>query len=110
MSTSFNNWIRTMRDQLGISSYELARRAGVSQPMVMHWERRERAGTITLATLRKAATALGCEVTYALSLTGKDIAPFSVPKREPRPARTAQIVHKKDITARSQDPNDIWGG
>jgi transcriptional regulator with XRE-family HTH domain len=105
--SSHSNWIRTMRDQLGLSSYELARRAGVSQPMVMHWERRERAGTITLATLRKAATALGCECTY--TLIPKQSAPISVPKRKPKP-RPPSKAKPTARPHRSLDPNEIWGG
>ncbi len=107
MATS---WIRTMREQWGWSTYELARRAGVSQPTVIHWERREASGTITLATLSRAAQALQCEVDYRL--VRKSGAPPVLPADvgEPKtrkPMRRSEPV-ARPATPRSVDPNDIW--
>jgi len=45
-----------------MSSVQLGRRLGVSQQEAADLERRERAGSISIATLAKAATALGCEL------------------------------------------------
>lgn len=45
---------------------QLARRVGVSQPMVSQYERAETEDSITLATLRKVADSLGCELVYGL--------------------------------------------
>lgn len=59
-------WIRSIRDALGMSSYQLAKRLGVSQMTVIDWEQREAKGTITLQSLRKVANALQCGVVYAL--------------------------------------------
>ncbi|MGH7552095.1 MAG: helix-turn-helix domain-containing protein [Longimicrobiales bacterium] len=58
-------WIRTVRDALCMSGFQLAWRMGVKQPTVAGLERNERDGTITLDTLRRAAEALGCDVVYA---------------------------------------------
>ena len=58
-------WVRTVRDALCMSGFQLARRMGVKQPTVAGLERNERDGTITLDTLRRAAAALGCDVVYA---------------------------------------------
>lgn len=82
--------IQVMRKQMGVSTYELARRAGVSQPTVINWERREREGGLTLGSLRKAAEALQCDVYVALEPreAGARSAPASIP--------------------RSIDPNEIW--
>jgi predicted DNA-binding mobile mystery protein A len=38
---------------------------GVSQPTITQMEHNEVAGSITLATLERAANALGCKLTYA---------------------------------------------
>lgn len=59
-------WIRALRDALGMSSADLARRMGVSQQRVPAIERGEQNMTIKLDTLMRAADALGCELVYAL--------------------------------------------
>jgi predicted DNA-binding mobile mystery protein A len=59
-------WVRAIRDALGMSSSELAARMGIAQSTVIDLEQTETAGTIGLATLARAADALGCEVVYFL--------------------------------------------
>jgi len=59
-------WIRALRDALGMSSADLARRMGISQQRVPAIERGEQDMTIKLATLMRAANALDCELVYAL--------------------------------------------
>lgn len=61
-----SGWIRAIRDALGMSTSELARRMGVSKARIGQIERGERERTITLATLERAADALGCRVEYVL--------------------------------------------
>ena len=59
-------WILSIRNALGMSSYQLAKRLGVSQMTVIDWEQREAKGTITLQSLKKVADALQCDLVYAL--------------------------------------------
>ncbi len=59
-------WLREIRRALGVSTYQLARRIGVSQPVAARYEAGERDGSITINTLRKVAAALECELVYAL--------------------------------------------
>jgi predicted DNA-binding mobile mystery protein A len=54
-----------MRDALGMSSYQLARRMGFSPTRVRQFEREEVAGNIRLSVLGRAAAALNCELCYA---------------------------------------------
>ena len=61
-----SGWIRTIRQALGMSTYELAERMGVSQPRVTQLEHAETIGTIRLGTLEQAAEALNCAVCYLL--------------------------------------------
>ena len=61
-----SGWIRAIRDALGMSTSELARRMGLSKARIGQIERGERERTITLATLERAAEALGCRVDYVL--------------------------------------------
>lgn len=55
-------WVHTIRTALGMTQGQLARRIGVSAASVSALEKREAAGTATIASLRKAAEALNCEL------------------------------------------------
>jgi predicted DNA-binding mobile mystery protein A len=58
-------WIREVREVLGMSAQQLADRLRVSQPAVAKMEKAEAAGAVTVASLKKAADALGCHFVYA---------------------------------------------
>jgi predicted DNA-binding mobile mystery protein A len=59
-------WIKAIREALGMSSAQLARRLKIRQPSVVQIEQSELKGTIRLATLRRVAEALNCTLVYAL--------------------------------------------
>jgi predicted DNA-binding mobile mystery protein A len=59
-------WIRAIREALGMTTAQLARRLGVHQPRVIELERGEATGNITIKSLERAAEALGCRLVYAL--------------------------------------------
>ena len=59
-------WIRAIRDGLGMSATYLAGSLGVATSTVTRLEQSEADETISLATLRRVADALGCELRYAL--------------------------------------------
>jgi predicted DNA-binding mobile mystery protein A len=59
-------WLRAVRDALGMTTKQFARRLGVSQPRIVELEQSEASGTVTLNTLQRAAEALGCRLVYAL--------------------------------------------
>lgn len=59
-------WLRAIREALGMSGVQFARRLGVSWQSMDDLEKSEAAGTIGLDTLRRAAAALDCTVVYAL--------------------------------------------
>jgi predicted DNA-binding mobile mystery protein A len=58
-------WIRTIRQALGISSGELARRLGTSRQLPLQLEKGEAEDRITLKSLRATANALDCDLVYA---------------------------------------------
>jgi predicted DNA-binding mobile mystery protein A len=60
-------WIRAIRTALGMTSAQLGKRLGMSAQGAADLERREREGTVTLATLRKAADALECDLVVVLA-------------------------------------------
>ena len=59
-------WIRAIREALGMTTAQLAKRLGVSQPRVLGIEQAEAKGAITLDSLERAAHALDCRLVYAL--------------------------------------------
>jgi predicted DNA-binding mobile mystery protein A len=59
-------WIRAIRQALGVSSGELARRLGTSRQLPLQLEKGEAADSITLRSLRSVANALDCDLVYAL--------------------------------------------
>jgi predicted DNA-binding mobile mystery protein A len=59
-------WLRAIRDALGMTTTQFARRLGVSQPRVIALEQSEVRGSVTLGSLQRAAEALGCRLVYAL--------------------------------------------
>ncbi|MEQ1663259.1 MAG: mobile mystery protein A [Thiobacillus sp.] len=59
-------WVKAIREALGMTSAQLARRMGVSQPRVFTLEQAETRGAITLDSLERAAQALDCRLVYAL--------------------------------------------
>jgi len=61
-----HGWIRAIRQALGMTTPQLARRVGATRQAVVDLERREVLGTATLGALRRAAEALDCEVVYAV--------------------------------------------
>ena len=61
-----SGWLRAIRQALGMTTRQLAKAVGVTQAAVVDAERSEAKDDITLATLRRYATALDCELVYAL--------------------------------------------
>ena len=59
-------WIKALREALGMSTAQLAKRLGIKQPSLVALEQSEAKGTIELATLRRVAEALDCTLVYAL--------------------------------------------
>ena len=64
--TPARGWIRAIREALGMSSADLARRLGRTRQAVLQMERSEADGSIRFETLRRAASALDCTLVYAL--------------------------------------------
>ncbi|MBI5938275.1 MAG: mobile mystery protein A [Betaproteobacteria bacterium] len=59
-------WVKAIREALGMTTAQLAKRMGVSQPRVVTLEKAEANGAITLESLERAARALDCRLVYAL--------------------------------------------
>jgi predicted DNA-binding mobile mystery protein A len=59
-------WVRALRDALGLTGAQLARRIGIRPASLSELEKNEATGRITLSTLKRAAEALDCTFVYAL--------------------------------------------
>jgi predicted DNA-binding mobile mystery protein A len=59
-------WLRTIRQALGMSVRDVARRTGNVVSTLAGIERAEADGTVTLNTLRRVADAMDCDLVYAL--------------------------------------------
>ncbi len=59
-------WIRAIREALGMTTAQMAKRLGVKQPRVIELEHAEANGNITVKSLERAAEALGCRLVYIL--------------------------------------------
>lgn len=58
-------WIRAIREALGMSARQFARRSKVSVASALELEVREARGTVSIEMLEKAARALQCKFVYA---------------------------------------------
>tara|TARA_B100001093_G_C26300379_1_gene789121 strand:- start:171 stop:632 length:462 start_codon:yes stop_codon:yes gene_type:complete len=65
MQRPHKGWTKAIREALGMTTSQLAKRLGVSQPRITSLEKAELDGTVTLATLRRAAEALDCALVYS---------------------------------------------
>jgi predicted DNA-binding mobile mystery protein A len=61
-----SGWVCAIRESLGMSAAAFARRLGMTPVGVRKLESAEASDAITLASLRKLAQALNCELQYAL--------------------------------------------
>ena len=61
-----HGWIESIREALGMTQRDFARRARMHPTMVQRVQEGEQRRTLTLATLVRAADALECDFVYAL--------------------------------------------
>lgn len=59
-------WVATIRQSLGMTRRDLAKRMRVAESTVARLEASECAGTVQLDTLERAAEAMNCELRYVL--------------------------------------------
>jgi predicted DNA-binding mobile mystery protein A len=59
-------WLASVREALGLSLAEVGRRLRLPRQNVQKFERTEATDRVTLGTLRRVASALGCDLIYVL--------------------------------------------
>lgn len=95
-------WIKAIRESLGLTTRQLARRIGVTQSRAVDIEKGEKAGSITLDSLERAAHALDCELVYALVPrkpleTMVDERAVKMAKRRVRSARHSMALENQNV-------------
>lgn len=66
VSPPARGWIKAIREALGMTTAQMARRMGVSQPRIVELEAGEVSGSISLKSLKRAAEALDCRAVVLL--------------------------------------------
>ena len=66
LKTPPEGWLRTVRNALGMSGAELAKKMGVTRARVTQAEHVELTGGITLKSMQATAQAMGCRFVYAI--------------------------------------------
>jgi predicted DNA-binding mobile mystery protein A len=106
-------WIKAIREALGMTTAQLAKRLGIAQPSAVGLEKAEASKAITLETLERAARALDCTLVYAL-VPRKPLETI-VQERASEKARTRlrTISHSmtlEDQRVREEDEHEQLGG
>lgn len=102
-----NGWIQTIRQALGMTAVALARRLQVRSSTVHKLEKSEMDDNISLASLRKVAAALDCELHYvlvprtSLETRLKDQA-RSVAKKHMLPVAHTMSLEDQSVTGKEQ--------
>jgi predicted DNA-binding mobile mystery protein A len=61
-----HGWLRAIRESLGLSMVDVARKLARTKPLIQQFEDAEKDDRITLGSLRRVADALGCTLVYAI--------------------------------------------
>ncbi len=102
-----SGWIKTIREALGMPATHLARRLGVVASTVTRLEASEADDTISLATLRRAAEALGCELQYALVSKQSLTSTLDARATQLARARMGAIAHTMTLEAQATSNDTI---
>jgi predicted DNA-binding mobile mystery protein A len=101
-------WTKAIREALGMTTVQLAKRLGVKQPSVVALEQSEAKGTIELATLRRIAEALDCTLVYALvpkkpleGMVREHARLFS--RRRRRPVEHSMLLEDQAVTGKDSE-------
>jgi predicted DNA-binding mobile mystery protein A len=57
-------WLRAVREAVGLTQLEVAAKVGVKRQSYAQFENAEERGSISIASLRRAAEAMDCELVY----------------------------------------------
>jgi predicted DNA-binding mobile mystery protein A len=97
-------WIAAVREALGLSLADIGRRLHVPRQNVQMFERAEAADRITLATLRKVAGAMDCDLIYSfVPKSGSFEELAERPARESATRDVERVVHTMALEGQKPD-------
>jgi predicted DNA-binding mobile mystery protein A len=101
-------WIKAIREALGMTTAQLGKRLGVSQPRAVAIEKAESTNAITLGSLARAARALDCDLVYALVPrkpleTLAEERALQVAKRRIRPTRHTMALEAQSVDQKAEE-------
>jgi|SRR5580658_4112496 predicted DNA-binding mobile mystery protein A len=101
-------WIKAIRESLGMSTAQLAKRLRIKQPSIVALEQSEAKGAIELETLRRVAAALDCTLVYALvpnkpleSILRDRARAFA--RRRLQPVEHSMLLEDQKVTAKAKN-------
>ena len=94
-----HGWLRAVRNALGLSRESIAKKLKVTQAAVRDYERAEADEAITLATLRKVAGALDCDLVVGLIPRGGRSFIDLAAKHDPEIAHLKATEHSMALEA-----------
>lgn len=100
-------WIRAIRDALGMSGAQLAKRMGATAQTIDRMEKSEAADTIQLSTLRRAAAAMDCTLVYALVPNTSLEAMVKARATELALRDLGRVAHTMKLEAQQVDDQDL---
>jgi predicted DNA-binding mobile mystery protein A len=107
LKTPPQGWIRAIREALGMTGVQLARRMSVSPPTLKKIEKSEATGSIQISTLRRAAEALNCTVVYALVPNDSLVSAVDQRARKIALRELGRVAHSMKLEAQGTDEADL---
>jgi predicted DNA-binding mobile mystery protein A len=107
LKTPPQGWIRAIREALGMTGVQLARRMNVSPPTLKRIEKSEATGSIQISTLRRAAEALNCTVVYALVPNDSLVSAVDQRARKIALRELGRVAHSMKLEAQGTDEADL---
>jgi predicted DNA-binding mobile mystery protein A len=102
-----NNWLKTIRETLGISATYLADKMKVSQANISIIEKSEINDNITLKSLKKYAQAMDCELVYAIVPKSPLNGLLEDRARKVARKRLEPVAHSMSLEDQSVDKGDL---
>jgi XRE family transcriptional regulator, regulator of sulfur utilization len=85
-------WLRAVREALGLTLNQVGQNMHASRQRIKNFEDAERQDRITLASLRRVAEAMGCELVYAIVPKSGSFAELAERPTRERAARDVKSV------------------
>jgi len=107
LATPSRGWLRAIREALGMTTAQLAKRLGTVQSRVPALEKAEANGAVTLKSLRAAAEAMDCTLVYAIVPTKPLDDLIRARAAEKADAELAHISHTMALENQTITPADL---